>query len=125
MRVLLIDDSKTMRSIQRGIVEQMGHDEVAEAATGEDAVAEVERFDPELILLDWKMPGLDGLAFVKRYRAAGGTAPIIMVSSVAAKDRVLEAVRAGVTNYVVKPFTPDVLHQRIEETLTRAREEAA
>ena len=59
------------------------------------------------------------MTFVKKYRAQGGTSPIIMVTTEAEKSRVVEAIKAGVNNYVVKPFTPDIMAQRIKETLER------
>lgn len=119
MKVLLVDDSKTMRNIQKGILTQLGYTELEEAADGLDALSKVGAFEPELLLVDWNMPNMDGLTFVKKYREQGGTAPIIMVTTEAEKSRVVEAIKAGVNNYVVKPFTPDVLSERIRETLDR------
>lgn len=121
MKVLLIDDSKTMRNIQKGILTQLGYTELEEAADGLDALSKVGAFQPELLLVDWNMPNMDGLTFVQKYRASGATAPIIMVTTEAEKARVVEAIKAGVNNYVVKPFTPDVLSERIRETLDRVK----
>lgn len=121
MKILLVDDSKTMRNIQRGILMQMGHTEIEEAVDGLDALSKTGSFTPDLLLVDWNMPNMDGLTFVKKYRATGSRTPIIMVTTEAEKARVIEAIKAGVNNYVVKPFTPDVLSQRIEETLARCK----
>ncbi|MEM1097332.1 MAG: response regulator [Planctomycetota bacterium] len=121
MKVLLVDDSKTMRNIQRGILGQLGYQEVEEAVDGQDALDKVEAFQPDLILLDWNMPNMDGLTFAKQYRGAGNRTPIIMVTTEAEKSRVVEAIKAGVNNYVVKPFTPNVLGERIQETISRAK----
>lgn len=119
MKVLLVDDSKTMRNIQRGILTQLGYDQIEEAVDGQDALEKVASFGPELILLDWNMPIKDGITFIKEYRGSGSKVPVIMVTTEAEKSRVVEAIKAGVNNYVVKPFTPDILGERIQETLSR------
>ncbi len=119
MKVMLVDDSKTMRNIQKGILTQLGYTELEEACDGLDALSKVGAFQPELLLVDWNMPNMDGLTFVKKYREQGNKAAIIMVTTEAEKSRVVEAIKAGVNNYVVKPFTPDLLGERIKETLAR------
>jgi two-component system chemotaxis response regulator CheY len=119
MRIFIIDDSKTMRNIQKSVLSTLGHTEVQEAGDGQDALSRVDAFTPDLILVDWNMPVMDGITFVKQYRAKGGKTPIIMVTTEAEKSRVVEAIKAGVNNYVVKPFTPDSLSQKINETIAR------
>lgn len=119
MKILLVDDSRTMRNIQKGILGQLGYEDVEEAADGLDALSKAGTCNPDLLLVDWNMPKMDGLAFVKEYRAQGHRQPIIMVTTEAEKVRVVEAIKAGVNNYVVKPFTPDALADRIQETLAR------
>ena len=119
MKVMLVDDSKTMRNIQKGILTQLGYTDLEEACDGLDALSKVGAFQPELLLVDWNMPNMDGLEFVKKFREQGNKAPIIMVTTEAEKSRVVEAIKAGVNNYVVKPFTPDLLGERIKETLAR------
>lgn len=119
MRIMLIDDSKTMRNIQKSVLKQLGHTELEEACDGQDALSKIGAFNPELLLVDWNMPVMDGLTFVKTFRQTDKTTPLIMVTTEAEKSRVIEAIKAGVNNYVVKPFTPDLLSQRIDETLQR------
>jgi two-component system, chemotaxis family, chemotaxis protein CheY len=119
MRVMLIDDSKTMRNIQKSILGQLGYTEIEEACDGQDALSKVGAFGPDLILVDWNMPNMDGLTFVKTYRQQDKVTPMIMVTTEAEKSRVIEAIKAGVNNYVVKPFTPDLLGQRIDETMSK------
>lgn len=121
MRVMLVDDSKTIRRIQRSILEQIGYTEIEEACDGQDALSRVSAFQPNLILLDWNMPNMDGISFLKAFRHKDTATPVIMVTTEAEKSRVIEAIRAGVNNYVVKPFTPDILQQRIKETLEKCK----
>ncbi len=119
MKILLVDDSKTMRNIQKSVLSQLGYSEIEEACDGQDALSKVKAFGPDLLLVDWNMPNMDGLSFVKAYRQDDKVTPIIMVTTEAEKSRVIEAIKAGVNNYVVKPFTPDLLSQRIQETLEK------
>ena len=119
MRILLIDDSKTMRNIQKSVLKQLGYTDLEEACDGQDALNKVDAFKPDLCLVDWNMPVMDGLTFVKNFRENDKTTPLIMVTTEAEKSRVIEAIKAGVNNYVVKPFTPDLLSERISETLAK------
>lgn len=119
MRVMVIDDSKTMRGILRAVLASMGHTDVCEAGDGQDALSRAGAFRPELILVDWNMPIVNGLTFVRTFRQTNTSTPIIMVTVESDRSRVLEAIRAGVNAYVVKPFTPELLARRIRETLER------
>lgn len=120
MKILLVDDSKTMRTIQKSVLAQLGHTDIEEAADGRDAIEKLHHFHPDLLLVDWNMPNMDGLSFVRHYRATGSKQPIIMVSTESDNAKVADAFNAGVDNYVLKPFTPDILSQRIRETLAKA-----
>lgn len=119
MRVLLIDDSKTMRSIERSVLAQFNPTEIEEATDGQDGLSKAIAFQPDLILVDSNMPKMDGLTFVRTFRQTDKHTPVIMVAAESEKSRVVEAIKAGVNNYLVKPFTPDLLNQRIAETLAR------
>ncbi|MDZ4830924.1 MAG: response regulator [Phycisphaerae bacterium] len=118
-RVMLVDDSKTMRNIQRTMLAQMCVPEIEEASDGQDALSKIGAFRPELILVDWNMPTMDGLTFVKHVRSRGMTMPIIMVTTESEKPKVVLAIKAGVNNYVIKPFTPEALAARIDETMAK------
>lgn len=120
MRTLIVDDSLAMRSICAAVLEQLGHTQTAQACDGLDALSQVGSFQPDLMLVDWTMPNMDGLTMIRQYRARGGAARIVMLASCAEAGRLAEAAKAGADAIVVKPFTPDLLAQRIEETLLRS-----
>jgi len=122
-RVLVVDDSGTMRSIHRGILKMLGHEDVIEARDGSEALDKLAVFTPDLVLVDWKMPKMDGLLFVRALRSKGIDAPVIMISAEADREGVVAAIRAGVSAFVVKPFTPDVLSQRIAEFLPQGQKQ--
>ncbi len=122
MRVLLVDDSRTMRNIQKKVLEAMAPVEYFEAGDGLEALsilAGAERFD--LILIDWNMPNMDGHTLVLRIREKDKATPLIMVTTEAEKQRVVDAIKAGVNNYVIKPFTPESLLERCRQTLERLK----
>ncbi len=120
MKVLLVDDSRTIRNIQKNVLAQLRVTNIIEAADGIQALACVAKDKPDLILLDRNIPNMDGLTFLKKLRASGNSTPVIMCTTEAEKSRVLEAIRAGATNYIVKPFTVDALTSKINETIARA-----
>lgn len=124
MRVMLIDDSKTMRNIQKSVLKQLGYTDIEEACDGQDALSKIGAYKPDFVLVDWNMPVMDGLTFIKTFRQTDKTTPLIMVTTEAEKSRVIDAIKAGVNNYVVKPFTPELLSQRINETLAKAKQAA-
>ncbi|MBN1594198.1 MAG: response regulator [Candidatus Coatesbacteria bacterium] len=119
MKILVVDDSSTMRRIIVRTLEGIGESDVTEASDGEDALHKVNSTGFELILTDWNMPNLDGLGLVEKLRANAKykTTPIIMITTEAEKKNVVEAIKAGVNNYIVKPFTPATLKEKIQATL--------
>jgi two-component system chemotaxis response regulator CheY len=119
MRIMLVDDSKTMRNIQKNILAQLGFTDVEEACDGQDALSKLTAFKPGLILLDWNMPNMDGITFVQTIRGRGDKTPIIMVTTEAEKTRVIEAIKAGVNDYIIKPFTPEALSDRVTSTMKK------
>lgn len=116
---MLVDDSKTMRKIQKGVLTKLGYTDLVEACDGQDALSRVFAEEPKLILLDWNMPNMDGLSFLKAYRQKIKDVPVIMVTTEAEKSRIVEALQSGANNYVVKPFTPDILADKIKQTMDR------
>jgi two-component system chemotaxis response regulator CheY len=120
MRILLVDDSRTIRNIQKNVLKQLGHTDTVEAADGFEALKQIKAQRPDLVLVDWNMPNMDGITLVRRVRETDKNLPMIMVTTEAEKRRVIEAIKAGVNNYVVKPFTAETLSEKIEQTMSKA-----
>ena len=107
---LVVDDSRVIRKVARRILEDLGF-EVAEAADGVEAMAWCNAVMPDAILLDWIMPGMDGMEFLRRLRAEpGGDRPKVVFCSVENDiDRIREALDAGADEYIMKPFDGDIV----------------
>lgn len=117
MKILLVDDSRTIRNIQKNILTKLGHTDISEAADGVEALKSVQEADPDLMLLDWNMPNMDGLTLLKKVRELGKKFPIIMCTTEAEKSRVIQAIQAGASNYVVKPFSTETMAEKIDQTM--------
>ncbi len=117
MKFLIIDDSGVMRRIHSNILKEhkIDESEILEAENGERALEIARKEKIGMFLVDWNMPKLDGLKFVTYVRAMENYAetPVIMITSEAAKYNVVEAIQAGVTNYIVKPIKGDILWEKI------------
>lgn len=122
MKVLVVDDSSTMRRIIVNCLKSINVDEVVEAEDGVDGMVKLALGSYDLILTDWNMPNKDGLTFIKEVKADDKykDVPIIMITTEAEKANVIVALKAGVKNYIVKPFTPDVLKEKIAQVLGTA-----
>jgi len=120
MKILLVDDSRTIRNIQKNTLKTLGYEDVVEAADGLEALAQLVKEPVDLMLVDWNMPNMDGITMIKKVRETDEDTPIIMVTTEAEKTRILEAVKAGVNNYVVKPFSMDTLSEKINQTMAKA-----
>lgn len=119
MKVLVVDDSNTMRRIIINILTQMEITDVAQAADGVQAVDAVRKGDIDLVLMDWNMPNMSGIDALRAIRAEGYKMPVVMVTTEAEKERIIEALKSGATNYIVKPFNQDVVVTKINEVLKR------
>lgn len=125
MKILLVDDSRTIRNIQKNTLRSLGYVDILEASDGLEALNFISKERPGLILMDWNMSNMDGITLIKKVRETDKALPIIMVTTEAEKSRVIEAVKAGVNNYVVKPFTADTLAEKIKQTLSKVTAAAA
>lgn len=124
LRFLVVDDSGTMRRIVSKCLKEIGADAVIEASDGADGLSKLKSSGKiDVVLTDWNMPVMNGLEFLKKVKedpALRGI-PVVMVTTEAEKSNVMEAIKAGARNYVVKPFTPEDLKRRIEQTLGLAK----
>jgi two-component system chemotaxis response regulator CheY len=109
MRILVVDDLEFMRTLIRDILENGGHEIVAEAADGRQALLLRRAWKPDLTLMDISMPRMDGLDALKRIKTEDPQSRIVMCSSLGDQERILEAIRLGAADYVVKPFRKERL----------------
>jgi two-component system, chemotaxis family, chemotaxis protein CheY len=113
MRVLFADDSTVMRKIIRHLLEDVGVLSATEAADGAEAVARFKAGRFDLVLTDWNMPNKSGLDVVREIRATGSAVPIIMITTEAEKSRIADAICAGASDYLVKPFDQNKLREML------------
>jgi len=122
MRFLVVDDSSTMRRIIINTLTKLGYKECHEAGNGREGFDKLATTPVDMVITDWNMPEMSGIEFIRAIRGndATKTLPILMVTTNAAQDDIVEAMKAGVNNYVVKPFTPDTIKEKIEAALNAA-----
>ena len=119
LKILAVDDSPTMRRIIVNTLKRAGYEDVTEASDGKDALAKMKVEQFNFVITDWNMPEMDGLTFVSQIRSQDEfkDMPILMVTTRSVKDDIIEAMKAGVNNYIVKPFTPETLGEKINQVL--------
>jgi two-component system chemotaxis response regulator CheY len=113
--ILIADDAEFMRSMLRQIIEDMGWSVVAEAADGHEAIEKYRTCRPDLVLLDITMPNLDGPEALRSILAENSEAQVVMITALGQKDQVLQAIKAGARDFIIKPFD----HDRVADTLER------
>ncbi len=113
MKFMLVDDSSTMRKVQRRTLERLGFGDIVEAEDGQQALSMIPLTNPDVIITDWNMPNVNGLEFVKTVRQTDKKTPILMCTTEAEKSKVVEAIKAGINDYLIKPFTPEGLSAKI------------
>ncbi|WP_456401255.1 chemotaxis response regulator CheY [Persephonella sp.] len=117
IKILVVDDMATMRKIIKGLLDQLGFKNIDEAEDGKVALQKLKSGKYDFVVTDWNMPNMTGLELVQEIRKDPDlkSIPVLMVTAEAKKENVLLAIKAGVNNYIVKPFTAEVLKEKIEK----------
>jgi two-component system chemotaxis response regulator CheY len=115
MKILVVDDMSTMRRIVKNILKQLGFANMEEAENGQEALAKLRTDSYGFVVSDWNMPVMAGIEMLRAIRADEKLKhiPVLMVTAEAQKENLIEAIQAGVNNYVVKPFTAEVMQEKI------------
>lgn len=115
MKILLVDDSITVRASEKRILAGLGLNDVVEATDGAMGLKVAFQEKPDLIMMDWDMPTLSGIEALKLLKANPATqkTPVIMVTGSADKDNIMEAIKIGATDYVIKPFTAETIQKKL------------
>ncbi|MCL0033342.1 response regulator [Thermodesulfovibrionales bacterium] len=117
IKVLVVDDFPTMRRIIKNLLKPIGFEHIEEAENGTQALNKLKNDSFGLVVSDWNMPEMDGITFLRNIRQSEDFKgiPFLMVTAEAEKEKVIEAIKAGVDSYVVKPFTSEILKEKIEK----------
>ena len=120
IKILVVDDFATMRRILKNNLRQLGFSNILEAEDGQLALEELKKNKVDLIISDWNMPNMSGLELLKAVRGDESLKqiPFVMVTAEGQKDSVMEAAKAGVSNYIVKPFTPEIFEEKLKKVLS-------
>lgn len=126
LKVLIVDDETTMRKVTRSLLQVIGIREVYEASDGNSGLETICRFRPDVVIVDWSMPKCNGPEFVRQVRAPGvfpfPDVPIIMLTAFGERSHVVEAVRLGVNEFLLKPVSSTALHARLLSILANPRQ---
>lgn len=122
MKILVVDDMSTMRRIVKNILKELGFSNIEEAENGSDALTKLKANPFDLVVSDWNMPVMPGIELLRNIRADASLKhiPVLMVTAEAQKENLVEAIQAGVSNYIVKPFTADTIKQKLEKIFAAA-----
>ena len=119
LRFLVVDDFSTMRRIIKNLLEDLGFKNIAEADDGKTALPMLQTGNFDFVITDWNMPAMPGLELLRAIRADDNLKhlPVLMVTAEAQREQIVQAAQAGVSGYVVKPFTAEILKQKLEKIL--------
>lgn len=126
MRILIVDDFSTMRRIIKNLLRDLGFNNTSEADDGQTALPILQAGKVDFLVTDWNMPGMSGIELLRTVRADSALAsmPVLMVTAEQKRDQIVEAAQAGVNGYIVKPFTADVLREKIDKIFERVQASA-
>ena len=121
LKVLVVDDMSTMRRIVKNVLKQIGYTDLHEAEDGKKGLQKLKEGGYGLVVSDWNMPVMSGIELLRAIRADPDLKhlPVLMVTAEAQKENIIEAVQAGVSNYVVKPFTADALLEKLQKIFAK------
>lgn len=121
MKILVVDDMSTMRRIVKNILKQLGFSNVEEAENGQEALNKLKADGFDFVVSDWNMPVMPGIDMLRAIRADDKLKqiPVLMVTAEAQKENLVEAIKAGVNNYIVKPFTAETLQEKINKIFNK------
>lgn len=117
--ILIVDDSRTSRKILRGILEEAGHNVIAEARDGAAGILFYQELKPDLVTMDVTMPKMDGIEALKKLREYDADAKVIMVTAAGQKNKMIEAINAGASEFVSKPYQAEQMIEIINKTLAK------
>jgi two-component system chemotaxis response regulator CheY len=121
MKILVVDDMSTMRRIVKNILKQLGFSNMEEAENGQEALQKLRTEPFGFVVSDWNMPVMPGIEMLRAIRADEKLKhiPVLMVTAEAQKENLIEAIQAGVNNYVVKPFTAETMQEKINKIFSK------
>jgi two-component system, chemotaxis family, chemotaxis protein CheY len=121
MKILVVDDMSTMRRIVKNILKQLGFSNMEEAENGQEALQKLKADTYGFVVSDWNMPVMPGIEMLRAIRADEQLKhiPVLMVTAEAQKENLIEAIQAGVNNYVVKPFTAETMQEKINKIFNK------
>ena len=122
LKFLVVDDFSTMRRIIKNLLHDLGYSNVTEADDGKTALPMLQAGTFDFLITDWNMPGMPGLDLIKAVRADPRLTkmPVLMLTAEAKRDQIIEAAQAGVNGYVIKPFTAEILKEKLDKILGAA-----
>lgn len=118
-KILIVDDSRTSRKILRGILEEFGYEVIDEADNGEVGYLKYKELKPDIVTMDITMPKMDGIESLKIIKHLDASAKVIMITAAGQKDKMMEAIKSGASEFVTKPFDKDEIKKAVDEVLSK------